>query len=442
MELQYRILSFSSFLCIFLVIFYFLRPRLRYPAQQTAAVLGAVVLACAGEILVERPLGLPLLAGSFLRAVGLIAAATGIGRRLTDATLPQILFFTLFLKSYSENLLMLMTAVMDALGFTSPWGYVWGYLLSVLLTLPLVLWAFTPVVYSLLRSGSDLPFWRFLWLIPLTLCALYYIAVYTDYLQIISTTYHFWTALMILIWVACTISIYYFILKMLQSTAEAVHWKADAKFAAMQLKLQREQMQTLQNGIEESRRIRHDVRHHVVVLKNFAQADNQDGLLEYLSQYESSLEQDDAPHLCANDALDAVLGHYYRLCRRDGISFTATANLPSDLGEAETDFCLVLGNLLENAWEECRRLPPGTQSWIHLKAAPVSAGMLALTVRNSCRGLLQTDGDSLLSSKHSGRGTGTNSVRHIAAAHGGTAQFTLPQADTFEASVLLRIPSP
>lgn len=54
----------------------------------------------------------------------------------------------------------------------------------------------------------------------------------------------------------------------------------------------------------------------------------------------------------------------------------------------------------------------------------------------------QTDGDSLLSSKHSGCGTGTNSVRHIAAAHGGTAQFTLPQADTFDASVLLRIHSP
>lgn len=439
MELAYRLLSFLSFCCIFLLTFYFLRPCLRYPARRTAAVLGAVVLACAAELLAEGPLGIPLLAGSFVRAAGLCAATLGVGRRMTTATLPQLLFFTLFLKSYSENLLMTVTSVLDTHRSVTIWGCVWGYLLCLVITLPMILWFFTPVVNSLLQNGADLPFWRTFWLIPLSLCALYYIAVYTDYIQIVSVTYRSWTALLILVWTFCATMIYYLILKMLQSTSQALHWRIDAQCAALQLQLQREQLQTLQSGIQESQRLRHDLRHHMVVLKSLAQADNRKGLLEYLSQYESALEQDDAPRLCANNALDALLGHYYRLCRAGDIRFTATANLPSELADAESDLCIVLGNLLENAWEECLRLPIGTPCWISLKAAPMGAEMLALTVRNSCRGQLHTEEGQLISSKHGGRGLGTDSVRHIAAARGGTARFSLPQPDTFEASVVLRL---
>ena len=87
----------------------------------------------------------------------------------------------------------------------------------------------------------------------------------------------------------------------------------------------------------------------------------------------------------------------------------------------EPDICVVLGNLLENAMEACAGQ---TQPHISLTAS-FDDDVLALSVTNTApiQPNAQADG-AFASTKHSGEGIGTQSVRYIAQRYGGSAEFS------------------
>ena len=68
-------------------------------------------------------------------------------------------------------------------------------------------------------------------------------------------------------------------------------------------------------------------------------------------------------NFCENRAADSVVGYYCALAKREGVPFCAKLDLPQVLPVDEIDLCLVLSNLLENAFEaSLRTAPPGGRS--------------------------------------------------------------------------------
>ena len=98
---------------------------------------------------------------------------------------------------------------------------------------------------------------------------------------------------------------------------------------------------------------------------------------------------------------------------------------------------VLLGNLLENAVEACKR-QANTAQTIKLRIKQRGGSALLILVDNPCLTPVVFDGDMPLSSKRKGAGIGTYSVREIAVRYGGTAQFE-QKAGVFYASVLLNI---
>ena len=200
------------------------------------------------------------------------------------------------------------------------------------------------------------------------------------------------------------------------------------------LQMQTAQYAALRESIAETRRARHDMRHHFSALSALAQREAWDELRGYLSDVSASIPADGLS-LCENQAVDGVAGWYAALIRQSGVAFSCELALPAQLPVREMDVCVVLQNLLENALEASRKVANG--GYIRLKGSLHGDKLVLLTVENTYAGeLIERDG-VLQSTKLEGGGIGLESVARIAEKNGGYCRF-LHGGGVFTANVMLR----
>lgn len=200
------------------------------------------------------------------------------------------------------------------------------------------------------------------------------------------------------------------------------------------LHMQATQYAVLREGIDETRRARHDMRHHFSTLSALAQREAWDELRDYLSDVSASIPADGLA-LCENQAVDGVVGRYAFLSRQAGVVFSCELALPPSLPVKEMDVCVVLQNLLENALEASRALERG--GYIRLKGSLHGDRLVLLTVENAYSGELAERDGALQSTKPGGGGIGLASVAHIAEKNGGYFRLMYGEG-VFTANVMLR----
>ena len=76
-----------------------------------------------------------------------------------------------------------------------------------------------------------------------------------------------------------------------------------------QLSTQTLQYEKLQDKITEARRAKHDVRHHITLMKKYLEDKNYDALNEYLNNYQKSIP-DEHIFFCENSAVNAILSYF------------------------------------------------------------------------------------------------------------------------------------
>lgn len=202
------------------------------------------------------------------------------------------------------------------------------------------------------------------------------------------------------------------------------------------LSLQRARYDNLCAAIEETRQIRHDIRHHWLQLASLAENGDLEKIKEYLSSADSKMSGFDL-HFCDNQAVDSVLGYYSAHAKQEGVPFLAKIDLPKQLPADEMDVCLVLSNLLENAVEaslktERSRRKITVEMYLH------HTHLLLIQVENTFDEKIRQKNEIFQSSKRAGNGIGIQSVRHIAEKNGGADSFTYKNG-IFTAKIMLRI---
>lgn len=124
--------------------------------------------------------------------------------------------------------------------------------------------------------------------------------------------------------------------------------------------------------------------------------------------------------------------------KQEGIDISAQLSVPPALSNTqETDLCIIVGNLLENAVEACSRMTSG-QRFIRM-GSRFQHGVLAITVDNSFPGdsIRRRDG-VFLSSKRDSEGTGLSSVKAATEKYGGAVRFEAKDG-VFLSSVYIRL---
>ncbi len=276
------------------------------------------------------------------------------------------------------------------------------------------------------------PFWRTAWLVPAfnSGIVLMYTGAFTpEQVQ----SWQFLLARVLLL--ASMFLIYSSLLHSLDTVRKQAALVEKLAFQENLLAIQQTQYDQLLRHMEQIRTARHDLRHHWEALRAYLDAGDLDGLRSYLDAYGKKLPTNTQQLFCKNFAVNAVLNYYAEASHLEQTEFTARVELPEVPPVSEPELCALLGNLLENALDACRDITGDASRFIRV-GGYADGNHVVITVDNACARVPAEENGRLLSSKHSGFGIGTSSVRSAAERTGGAAEFSCRDG-MFCASVLL-----
>jgi sensor histidine kinase regulating citrate/malate metabolism len=188
--------------------------------------------------------------------------------------------------------------------------------------------------------------------------------------------------------------------------------------------------------VETARILRHDCKHHLHVTQILLETGKIQEAREYLLAFGTKCDEGVLQMYCADACVNALLNGYRKRSLDGGIAFSAMVELPENPPMDSFELCTLLGNLLENALEACRKAPEG-QRLITLKGAP-QGNQLLISVKNTFDGTVLKEEGHIVSRKGESGGLGIRSIRTIAGRHHG--EYVPEWNDnTFTASVMLRL---
>lgn len=356
-------------------------------------------------------------------------------RRVTGEPGSRLLF-VLFLSVQAMLFCRSVTYLIYSLGWpqlisgTFCWADIAGFGLPSLLLTPLLALTCRELYRRLraVQTGRHIH----LWLLPLFFFLLY--SAQVDFYPI--EDYAFANGLKILIHL-CAFVTYSQTAWAVSSSAKAAKEAEYRAQLAHQLDLQRARVEDLESHAEEMKRIRHDRRQHVQVLRGLLEKGEVQEALAYLEDYEGSMAEAIQPPLCENFVADTLCRRYEALAKQAGVEVSISSALPREPGVAGSDLAVILGNLWENAVAAALDAGEGKR-FIRLRVQAQEEQVL-IRMENGYGGVVYQEGERFLSSKpgrNKAEGVGIASIRAMAERYGGMADFTYTP-DTFTALVLL-----
>jgi len=192
-----------------------------------------------------------------------------------------------------------------------------------------------------------------------------------------------------------------------------------------------EQIRLLQDANDDTRILRHDMKHFGTLVHEAAAKGSLDDVLKYTSAFDSKLNDTKLKKYCKNHAVDLILAAYLRPFYTNNTVITIQANVPESSAFPEADISTILANALDNAWNACEQMPSPE---LHIEINEMD-NKFFIKISNSFRGVI-TFRDELPVSAKSGHGFGTKSISAIARKHHGLASF-MAEDGIFTVTVVL-----
>ena len=403
--------------------------RMRFSLKKSFLIMciWEVVYLCLFSLLVI--FGLPSVSAQYLAVPVLIA----LMMFLVDADIGIIAFLFLFTVDY---LLVIRAATFCLCQKFLHFSFLsWqAGIVTLFLTMTTVFFMsmFLKGILSDLLSVRLPEFWKTAWLLPCSATVM--VLLLTGNIRSGHVKSNALIARILLL--VCMFLISHLILLFIRNLQEQIIEQERNKTMENLLKIQRKQSEELQARIKENRRARHDFRQHRAVIRDLVNRGDLDFLKEYLEKYEQQFPDLSDQLYCGNLALNAVLSYYADQAKLLSIPMTFKIELPEKLLIPETDFCVLIGNLLENALDACKA--QGSASFIRVLIQQNQMSSITVAVDNSSSCRPVWDGKKLLSTKHPGNGIGTESVHYIAKRYNGDARFEWKNG-VFYASVMLNL---
>ena len=162
------------------------------------------------------------------------------------------------------------------------------------------------------------------------------------------------------------------------------------------------------HSAEEKIRIeRHDIRHKLKIIEEFALKGENQQILNYLGSISNSLDETNIPHYCENPILDAILSSYFRRASQFCIPVETHISIPDELSVSASELATVFANIIENAINACVKLPVEKR---YISFVVISKPSLMFELKNPYIDQVIFDKDGLPISKSNEHGVGTKSI--------------------------------
>ena len=355
---------------------------------------------------------------------------------LVQADRGMILFFYMFILDYLLVIRAAAFCICEKLfGFNFfSWQSGFITLFLILCTILLMVKAMSHITKGLC-SVSVPSFWRTAWLLPCSVTLI--LLLLTGDIRSGTVTISALLARVLLL--ICMFLISHFMILFIQQLKEQLETNTRNQAMERLLQIQHDQYSMLQARIAENRRARHDFRQHLRVIQDCVKRGDLEDLKSYLAEYEKQFPSHSDHIYCNSYAVNAILAFYadkaenHNICLDVKIQMSDTPVIP------ETEFCVLLGNLLENALDACQTGRPESktsQPFIRVCAIQTGTSTLSITVDNTSVFKPTWINEKLVSTKAAGSGIGTESIRMIAEQYRGDARFEWKDG-VFYASVML-----
>lgn len=178
---------------------------------------------------------------------------------------------------------------------------------------------------------------------------------------------------------------------------------------------------------EKTKSFRHDVRNHIVVLKELLQDGQAEQALHYIGDMEDIAEELLFPCRTNNPVVDILVGNKLGIAKGVGIDADCSLRLPYPCGLRDIDICIILSNALDNAIQACKSMEADAEKYIHVSGR-IQGDFLMMEIENSYQGKSVFE-----------RGTGLSNIKTVAEKYAGAMSVKI-QGNVFILHVLLIIP--
>lgn len=199
------------------------------------------------------------------------------------------------------------------------------------------------------------------------------------------------------------------------------------------LELQMEQYKNINDQMVNTRKLRHNFRHHLNVISELANEGNIDMLNDYIRDYNDTIPAG-IKYYTNLMPLNAILSHYENKCIENNIRLDISVKL-DETNVSKADYCVLIGNLMENAILSCKSIEDD-ERWIKLRIAHTSKQVIAIQIENTYLHEIKLVNGELISNRHDGEGLGIKSVKSIVEKYNGLLNFNYSDS-VFSVKVIL-----
>lgn len=192
----------------------------------------------------------------------------------------------------------------------------------------------------------------------------------------------------------------------------------------------------VENMYRQVRGWRHDYKNHLQTMKVHLQNKDYELLDDYLNTLNADLMEIDTVIKTGNVMVDAILNSKLTLAQNRNIQVNAAASVPEKLTVTQTDLCVIIGNLIDNAIESTMECPDTGERFIRVYIG-VFKGQLYISVSNSVGGKINKRGrGDYASTKGAGHGFGLKRMDTVVKKCGGYINRQ-DEGDVFATEVML-----
>lgn len=183
--------------------------------------------------------------------------------------------------------------------------------------------------------------------------------------------------------------------------------------------------------------LQHDVNKHMAMVNHYIERESYEDLKTYAAQWKQSSLPDKNIVITQSQALSGLLTHYNGVAVLKGLSLCIDTKLHEPLTFPEIDLSIVVGNVLENAFQAASKLEGAS---IDVKLETNGAYFL-LICKNPHKEILRKKGDLYVSTKREGRQTGLGlmNVSRIVDKYEGQLKIE-SDSENFKVTLMMLIP--
>lgn len=208
----------------------------------------------------------------------------------------------------------------------------------------------------------------------------------------------------------------------MKKDSEAVMVRQNAEYLSNRLAV-------LQNAEETNRRLRHDMRHHIEAIAEYAKTGDTAAILAYIGEYGNEISEASVRQYSLNRTVNSILSAYAGKAGECGIDFSVQCNVPKEMKMREIDIIALLGNLLENALHGC--MESGKEkTGIDIRIQRANK-RLVIQCRNTCTEHLKLSGGL-----PAGKSIGISSILSICRKYDGNVDYRIENESCFACVVL------